>query len=311
MILGYVDVVIKLTIVQSSPPRPSVGAPGTPLRRDVGLPAQPSFSVPLTNSLSTLLFSEGTPDRSHPAPIARPIGSTQNTPKRDVSDDETTSPGTSRVIGSVQDASPSRGRSFSPPEGTDNSGGTLEDSDRDANLPATDLARILRALEAGQRDFALVKIVLDALGLEKHIRTFQEQEIDFGMLMKLDDGDLRELGLTTMGARKKLIAATRELSNLQNRRANRQIMSTTTSAGGTPVLSMANLSSSAGTDASTSTLAAPSLLNPKTTPIEDPSPHSAIQAARTAQQSLDFVFADTSPDPSSELPHKFGNLGIY
>jgi len=210
------------------------------------------------------------------------------------------------VIGTRREASPSRGRSFSPPEGTDNSGGTLEDSDRDASLPPSDLARILRVMESGLRDFTLVKMVLDALGLEKHADTFEREEIDFSMLLQLDDGDLRELGLQTMGARKKLIAATRELNNLQNRRMTRAVMSTTTSAGGTPVLNYANLSSSAGTDASTATLSAPSLLTAKS-PDDGTSPHSALQAARTAQQSLDFVFADTSPDPS-HLDKKFGGL---
>lgn len=45
------------------------------------------------------------------------------------------------------------------------------------------------------------------LGLEKHTRYFQEQEIDLDTFSLLNNKDLIELGITTFGARRKMLLA--------------------------------------------------------------------------------------------------------
>lgn len=48
---------------------------------------------------------------------------------------------------------------------------------------------------------------LDGLGLGKYSRVFIRQEVDFGTLSELNADDLREMGITALGPRKKLAAA--------------------------------------------------------------------------------------------------------
>ncbi|HEX7911470.1 MAG TPA: adenylate/guanylate cyclase domain-containing protein [Paraburkholderia sp.] len=48
---------------------------------------------------------------------------------------------------------------------------------------------------------------LQALGLEQYVPAFADNDIDFPMLAQLDDADLKELGVVSLGHRKRLLAA--------------------------------------------------------------------------------------------------------
>jgi SAM domain (Sterile alpha motif) len=48
---------------------------------------------------------------------------------------------------------------------------------------------------------------LRGLGLEQYRSAFQENDIDAGVLLTLTDGDLRELGVASLGHRKRMLAA--------------------------------------------------------------------------------------------------------
>ena len=52
-----------------------------------------------------------------------------------------------------------------------------------------------------------LRAFLSALGLEQHAAAFETHQIDLDTLRTLTDADLRALGLTAMGPRKKLLAA--------------------------------------------------------------------------------------------------------
>lgn len=52
-----------------------------------------------------------------------------------------------------------------------------------------------------------VRALLESLGLGEHASAFEENEIDLPSLRLLTGGDLKELGLTAMGPRKRLLAA--------------------------------------------------------------------------------------------------------
>nr|4RQN_A Chain A, Protein bicaudal C homolog 1 [Homo sapiens]4RQN_B Chain B, Protein bicaudal C homolog 1 [Homo sapiens]4RQN_C Chain C, Protein bicaudal C homolog 1 [Homo sapiens] len=54
------------------------------------------------------------------------------------------------------------------------------------------------------------------LGLGKYTDVFQQQEIDLQTFLTLTDQDLKELGITTFGAREKMLLAISELN--KNRR---------------------------------------------------------------------------------------------
>nr|XP_055033276.1 bicaudal C homolog 2 isoform X1 [Misgurnus anguillicaudatus] len=54
--------------------------------------------------------------------------------------------------------------------------------------------------------------LLGQLGLGKYIDIFQEQEIDFQTFLTLTDEDLKEVGVSTFGARRKMILAITDLS---------------------------------------------------------------------------------------------------
>ncbi|XP_031560674.1 protein bicaudal C homolog 1-like isoform X2 [Actinia tenebrosa] len=53
--------------------------------------------------------------------------------------------------------------------------------------------------------------LLEKLGLMKYYNIFQEQEVDWQTFLTLTDDDLKELGVTTFGARRKLLLAIAEL----------------------------------------------------------------------------------------------------
>ena len=51
---------------------------------------------------------------------------------------------------------------------------------------------------------------LEGLGLGQYAGAFAENHIDFALLAKLGDADLKELGLASLGHRKRLLAAIAE-----------------------------------------------------------------------------------------------------
>ena len=51
---------------------------------------------------------------------------------------------------------------------------------------------------------------LHALGLEQYAPAFAGNDIDLAMLAQLDDADLKELGVLSLGHRKRLLAAIAE-----------------------------------------------------------------------------------------------------
>jgi len=53
---------------------------------------------------------------------------------------------------------------------------------------------------------------LTQLGLDKYVQNFVEQEIDsVALLRTLSDADLKDMGVNTIGARRKILAAIRSL----------------------------------------------------------------------------------------------------
>src|ERR1044071_2855600 len=51
---------------------------------------------------------------------------------------------------------------------------------------------------------------LEKLGLGQYAQRFAENDIDFAVLTKLNDADLKELGVTSLGHRKRLLEAIAE-----------------------------------------------------------------------------------------------------
>jgi hypothetical protein len=51
---------------------------------------------------------------------------------------------------------------------------------------------------------------LEGLGLAQYAAAFAENDIDFTVLGKLTDADLKELGISSLGHRKRLLAAIAE-----------------------------------------------------------------------------------------------------
>src|SRR6185312_4446292 len=51
---------------------------------------------------------------------------------------------------------------------------------------------------------------LEKLGLGQYAQRFAENDIDFAVLAKLNDADLKELGVTSLGHRKRLLEAIAE-----------------------------------------------------------------------------------------------------
>jgi hypothetical protein len=54
--------------------------------------------------------------------------------------------------------------------------------------------------------------VFDYLGLSKYTDVFVQQEVDLQTFLSLTDGDLKELGITTFGPRRKMLLAIQELN---------------------------------------------------------------------------------------------------
>lgn len=61
------------------------------------------------------------------------------------------------------------------------------------------------------------------LGLGKYTDVFQQQEIDLQTFLTLTDQDLKELGITTFGARRKMLLAISELNKNRRKLLNRQM----------------------------------------------------------------------------------------
>lgn len=59
-----------------------------------------------------------------------------------------------------------------------------------------------------------IEELLKKLNLSKYEEQFAEQEIDLPTFLTLDDSDLKEIGIATIGARKKLHAAIQELKTM-------------------------------------------------------------------------------------------------
>ena len=57
------------------------------------------------------------------------------------------------------------------------------------------------------REFGGLAGLLEQLGLQKYQQVFLEAEIDLGMLVTLTDSELKEVGITKLGPRRKLTAA--------------------------------------------------------------------------------------------------------
>ena len=70
---------------------------------------------------------------------------------------------------------------------------------------AADVQGGAKGLDASQA--ADLVALLQDLGLNKYARLFLRQEVDLDSLLQLSDTDLRDMGLTTLGARRKLTAA--------------------------------------------------------------------------------------------------------
>jgi hypothetical protein len=51
-----------------------------------------------------------------------------------------------------------------------------------------------------------IEELLTKLGLSKYEEQFAEQEIDLATFLTLDDADLKEIGVATLGGRRKLMA---------------------------------------------------------------------------------------------------------
>jgi len=69
--------------------------------------------------------------------------------------------------------------------------------------------------------------VFDYLGLSKYTTVFLQQEVDLQTFLSLTDADLKELGITTFGPRRKMLLAIQEMNKnraqvVQGILANRQ-----------------------------------------------------------------------------------------
>ena len=62
-----------------------------------------------------------------------------------------------------------------------------------------------RAQEQGAyQDVADLSTLLRKLGLEHYESCFEQEEVDLDTFLTMTDADLREVGVTTLGARRKL-----------------------------------------------------------------------------------------------------------
>jgi len=68
-------------------------------------------------------------------------------------------------------------------------------------------------------NYSNVKCISDLfskLGLEQYIEAFEKEEVDLTTFMSLTDEDLKELGVSTFGARKKMANAMKDLQGVNN-----------------------------------------------------------------------------------------------
>eukprot|EP00112_Aurelia_sp_Birch-Aquarium-sp1_P010739 Seg2286.5 transcript_id=Seg2286.5/GoldUCD/mRNA.D3Y31 product="Protein bicaudal C 1-A" pseudo=true protein_id=Seg2286.5/GoldUCD/D3Y31 len=65
------------------------------------------------------------------------------------------------------------------------------------------------------------------LGLGKYADVFQDQEVDLNTFMTLTDDDLKELGVSTFGARRRMILAIQDLKKIHGQRDMSSPSSTT------------------------------------------------------------------------------------
>ncbi|KNE72432.1 hypothetical protein AMAG_16480 [Allomyces macrogynus ATCC 38327] len=89
-----------------------------------------------------------------------------------------------------------------------------------ATLPPPPLVAQSSASELSSQDLRTVLSSPDPVGTlcallrldDKYRSLFHEQEVDLGVLLGLGDADLRELGVTAFGPRRKLVQAIQELA---------------------------------------------------------------------------------------------------
>jgi SAM domain (Sterile alpha motif) len=62
---------------------------------------------------------------------------------------------------------------------------------------------------------------LEKLGLGQYAQRFAENDIDFALLTKLTDANLKELGVTSLGHRMRLLEPSRNVQRLQPRLPSR------------------------------------------------------------------------------------------
>src|ERR1700736_705305 len=77
-------------------------------------------------------------------------------------------------------------------------------------ISKVDLARLVTRVSFRKPLWATAMNIdqwLDALGLGQYARAFEENDIDPAMLPQLTDADLKELGIVSLGHRKRLLTA--------------------------------------------------------------------------------------------------------
>jgi len=62
-------------------------------------------------------------------------------------------------------------------------------------------------------DIQQISYILMSIGLQRYIPKFVEQEIDYKTFITLTDNDLKEIGILTLGSRKKILSTIEELHN--------------------------------------------------------------------------------------------------
>ncbi|ORY80183.1 hypothetical protein LY90DRAFT_500566 [Neocallimastix californiae] len=65
-------------------------------------------------------------------------------------------------------------------------------------------------------DIQQISYILISIGLQRYIPKFVEQEIDYKTFITLTDNDLKEIGIMTLGSRKKILSTIEELHNSMN-----------------------------------------------------------------------------------------------
>ncbi|KAL7752304.1 hypothetical protein RI367_002350 [Sorochytrium milnesiophthora] len=110
---------------------------------------------------------------------------------------------------SVQhDAAASTSTAASPPAGSPGPNAILtpDTLERISSLP-------------DKSNFAQTRMLFEVLNLTKYLQAFVDQEVDFDVLITLTDADLKELGVSAFGARRKLLSAIEELQSVPRRKS--------------------------------------------------------------------------------------------